>query len=341
MTGTTDAAQQRMQRWDAWLRLRTEEAIDPELPVVDAHHHLWDRGGHTYLPAQYLADVANGHQVLATVFVECLSSYRQVGPHPFRAVGETEAVAALVAGSADQSPTRLCAGIVAHADLALGAAVGEVLDAHAAAGGGRFRGIRYATAWDADPNVHGAYPNHAGMLREPAVQLATRQLVQRGLSLDVWLYFHQLDEVLELAGICPDLPIVIDHCGGPIGSGPYAGQRDTVLRRWSDAMQKFRRLDQVTLKFGGLAMPIAGFGWRALDVPPSSDQLAAAWKPYFETCLDVFGADRCMFESNFPVDRGGCSFTVLWNAFKKLSAGLSEAERAALCAGTARRVYRL
>lgn len=341
MTAGPDPAQERIRRWDEWLQQRVETAVDPALHVVDAHHHLWDRGGHTYLAPQYLADLAHGHQVLAAVYVECLAGYREQGPEPLRPVGETETVLALTAGQSETRGPRLCAGIVARADLALGAAVGEVLDAHFAAGGGRFRGIRYATAWDADPGVHGAYPTHAGMLRETAVHAGARQLVQRGLSLDVWLYFHQLDEVLELAHACPDLPIVINHCGGPIGAGPYADQRDTVRQRWHDAIQKFRRLDQISVKFGGLAMPIAGFGWRALDVPPSSDQLVSAWRPYFETCLDVFGAGRCMFESNFPVDRSGCSFTVLWNAFKKLSASLSEAERATLCSGTASRVYRL
>ena len=340
-TSASPAGAERMQQWENWLALHQEPAIDPDTPIIDPHHHLWDRGGHTYLPTQYLADSCAGHQVSATVYVECLANYREHGPEPLRCVGETAFVAGLSQASAAGDGAHLCAGIVARADLAMGTGVEEVLDAHALAAQGRLRGIRYTTAWDTSPHIHAAYPTHPGMLREAAVHSGARCLVQRGLSLDAWLYFHQIDDVAALARACPDLVIVLDHCGGPIGIGPYAGARDDVFRQWRLALQALRALHNVVLKFGGLAMPLAGFGWRKLPQPPTSAMLADAWRPYFETCLEVFGVQRCMFESNFPVDRSGCSFTVLWNAFKRLTAPLSGDERAALCAGTARRIYRL
>ena len=334
-------ASERLRQWEDWLARHEEPALQPELPVVDPHHHLWDRGGHRYLGAQYLADAQGAHPVSATVYVECLANYHEDGPQPLRCVGETVFAAGLAATHATASGTRLCAGIVARADLALGAAVEEVLDAHALAAQGRLRGIRYTTAWDTSPLIHAAYPTHPGMLCEPIVQAAAHCLSRRGLSFDAWLYFHQIDDVVALARACPDLVIVLDHCGGPIGIGPYAQNRDEVFRQWRLKLQALRDLDNVVLKFGGLAMPLAGFGWRKLPQPPDSSMLADAWRPYFESCLEVFGAQRCMFESNFPVDRSGCSFTVLWNAFKRLAGKLSDNERAALCAGTARRIYRV
>ena len=256
-------------------------------------------------------------------------------------MGETDYVASLLSGYGPDEAIDLCAGIVGRADLALGEAVDAVLDAHSLAGQGRFKGIRYVSAWDAAASVQGAYPTHAGMLLESAVLAGARRLAKRSLSLDLWLYFHQLEEVAALAKACPDLTLVINHCGGPIGVGPYAARRAEVAQQWRSALQALKPLGNVSMKFGGLAMALAGFGWRVRTVPPSSGDLVQAWQPYFDTCLDVFGAGRCMFESNFPVDRTGCSYTVLWNAFKTLAAPLSEAERMALCSVTARHVYRL
>ena len=331
---------ERMRQWEHWLGLRQEAALLPDMALVDAHHHLWDRGGHTYLPPQLLQD-AQGHRVLATVYVECQSGYRDAGPEHLRWVGETEYVARLLLQPGVKTRTDVCAGIVGRADLALGGAVDEVLDAHQHAGGARFKGVRYVTAWDADPAVHGAYTTHAGMLLEPVVQAGARRLGARGMTLDLWLYFHQMDEVAVLARACPDLTLVIDHFGGPIGAGPYAGRRDQVFQQWRRSIQALGLYENIVIKLGGMAMAVAGFGWRERAVPPSSADLAQAWQPYVDACLEAFGARRCMFESNFPVDRVGCSYTLLWNAFKKLAIPLSEPERAALCAGTAREVYRL
>jgi len=330
----------RIQQWEQWLGLYQEEALMPDLPLVDAHHHLWDRGGHTYLPPQFRQD-AQGHKVEASVYVECLSGYRDSGPEHLRCVGETETLMRVLSAPEPGAALQVCAGIIGRADLAQGDALDEVLDAHEHSAGARFKGIRYVSAWDADPAVHGAYSTHASMLTEPAVHAGARQLGARGLTLDLWCYFHQLDDVAALARACPDASLVLDHCGGPIGSGPYAGRRAEVFQRWQQGMQALGVYPNVHVKLGGMAMAVAGFGWRERAVPPSSIDLAQAWQPYVDACLESFGAGRCMFESNFPVDRTGCSYGVLWNAFKRIAQGLSQTERHALCAGTARRVYRL
>lgn len=342
MTAASPAAADRLRAWEAWLALRHEEALDPQVPVTDPHHHLWDRGGHTYLPAQFAAEVRrSGHRIQSTVYVECLSQFRKEGPEHLRPVGETAYVAGLPGVQAQPDGLSVAAGIVARADLALGDAVAEVLEAHAQAAGGRLRGVRYASAFDTDPAIHLAYPTRAGMLREPQVQAGARCLARHGLSLDAWLYFHQIDDLHALASACPDLTVVLDHCGAPIGIGAYAQRREEVFALWRDALARLARLPNVVLKFGGLAMPVFGFGWREREAPPDSAQLARAWRPYFEVCLDSFGPQRCMFESNFPVDRTGCTYGSLWNAFKRLAAPLVPDERAALLDGTARRVYRL
>lgn len=331
---------ERMQHWEQWLGLHTEEPLLPELPLVDAHHHLWDRSGHAYLPEQFRQDT-QGHKVEASIYVECLSAYRDHGPEHLRCVGETEYLMGVLSQTPANTAPDIAAGIVGRADLALAEAVETVLDAHVEAAGTRFKGIRYVTAWDADPAIHGAYPTHAGMLTEPAAQAGARRLGARGMTLDLWCYFHQLDDVATLVRACPQVAIVLNHFGGPIGTGPYTGRRDEVFQRWRQGMQALGVYPNVHVKLGGLNMAVAGFGWRQRAVPPSSNDLAQAWQPYVDACLEVFSASRCMFESNFPVDRTGCSYGVLWNAFKRLAQALSEAERETLCAGTARRVYRL
>lgn len=338
----SDAAAQRIARWEQWLALGREPALDPEQAIVDPHHHLWDRGGHTFLPAQLSAEVKDsGHRLLSSVYVECLWQHLDSGPEHLRPVGETAHVAALARAHDQSGHGGIAAGIVARADLALGAAVEEVLAAHALAAAGRLRGIRYCSAYDGDPAIHSAYPSPPGLLRESAVQAGAVQLMRHGLALDVWVYFHQLGDVLALARACPGLDIVIDHAGGLLGLGGYAGQRAAVFERWRALLQPLAERPNVVIKFGGLAMPLAGFEWRKRPRPPDSQTLAAAWQPYWDTCLELFGPSRCMFESNFPVDRSGCSYGALWNAFKRLAAPLSPTERQQVLAGTAQRVYRL
>jgi predicted TIM-barrel fold metal-dependent hydrolase len=327
-----------------WLALRQEAPIDPDVPVVDAHHHLWDRHGSRYLAHELLDDTGAGHRVEATVYVQCRSMLRQDGPAAMRPVGEVEfanGVAAMGA-SGIYGPTRLCDAIVGGADLTLGDAVAPVLEAMMAVSGGRLRGIRNPVAWHEDPAVRSspAQPPR-GLMREPAFQRGAAMLARYGLSLDVWAYHSQLDELYDLARAVPDVAVVIDHFGGPVGVGPYAGRQAHMLREWRDGMARLAMLPNTHVKLGGAGMPVFGFGFAQEETPPASGQLAAAWRPYFDICVELFGAHRCMFESNFPVDKGMFGYVVLWNAFKRLAAVCSADERADLLAGTARRIYRL
>ena len=341
-----------------------EAIIEPDLPIVDPHHHLWDwRARLPHLPAtrshpfedilhqsprylldELLADTGSGHNVIATVYVQCGAFYRADGPEALKPVGETEFVngVAAMAASGTYGATRACAGIVGHADLGLGDGVAAVLDAHIAAGGGRFRGIRHMMAHDADPAVLGPLVHaEANMCASPAVRAALGHFAARHLSLDIWVVEPQLAETVDLAKAFPDVPMVIDHVGTPVGLGTYAGKRDERFAGWAASIRALAELPNVHMKLGGLGMPFPGFEGIGPDVRPSSEALAAAWRPYIETCIEAFGAHRCMFESNFPVDRWGADYPVLWNAFKHIAAGASADEKAALFAGTATRFYRL
>ncbi len=327
-----------------WLARRSEPALDPDLPIVDPHHHLWDRPGWRYLLDELLADMGQGHNIVATVFVQCRAMHRAAGPEAMKPVGETEFVNGVAAMSASggYGPGKVCAGIVGHADLMRGAAVGEVLDAHIQAGGGRFRGIRHISAWDPDPVImNPAYTPPEDMLAQPAFRDGIAELAKRGLSFDAWLYHPQISWLTGLARAVPALPIVLDHVGGPLGIRGYAGRRDEVFAAWKASMTELATCPNVCVKLGGLGMRINGFGFEDGAEPPSSDALAAAWKPWIETTIALFGAQRCMFESNFPVDKGSYGYGVFWNACKTLAAGASAEERTALFSGTAARFYRL
>lgn len=327
-----------------WLALRHEPVLEPEQPIIDAHHHLWDRPGQRYLFDELRADLHCGHNVLATVYVQCRSMYRPDGPERMRSLGETEFANGIGAQSASNLYGRLraCAGIVAYADLTLGTAVRPVLQAHLAAAPLRLRGIRCMTAAHASPYIQpnsGNVPEH--LLMSPGFREGFAELAPLGLSYDAWAFHTQLHEVLDLARAFPDTVIVINHAGGPLGIGPYAGHRDEVYRYWRDAMRKLARCANVNVKLGGLAMHFSGLNFHLRPEPPSSLQLAVAWRPYIETCIELFGANRCMFESNFSVDKGMLSYQILWNAFKRLAASCSAGEKSQIFAETARRVYRL
>jgi L-fuconolactonase len=324
-----------------WLALHEETALEPDLPVIDPHHHLWDRPENPYLVPDLLADLGGGHRIVATVFAECGARYRADGPVELRPVGET-AFAAAAATTAGPHGTRICAGIIGHADLRLGDAVEPVLRAHLAAGGGRFRGIRQISAWHADPAARASLASPPpGLLADPGVRRGAAVLARLGLSFDAYMYHTQLADLAALADAVPDLAIVLDHTGGAIGIGPYAGRRAETFGEWRAGMRALASRPNIHVKLGGMGMRLFGFGFGAGDRPPSSAALAAAWAPHVEACIEAFGAGRCMFESNFPVDKGSCSYAVLWNAFKRIAAGASAAEKAALFAGTAARVYRL
>jgi len=328
----------------AWLAQMDETALEPALPIVDPHHHLWDHPGHRYLLDELRDDLGGGHNIVATVFVECMAFYRADGPPALRPVGETEVVngVAAMSASGQYGDARLCAGIVGFADLTLGAAVDEVLAAHVQAGGGRFRGIRHAVAWDASDDVRNSHTKPTqGLLRDPAFRAGFARLAAHELSFDAWLYHPQLADVVDLARHFPETTIVLDHVGGPLGIGPYAGRRDEVFATWRGQIAELAACDNVVVKLGGLGMKICGFDFHHRDVPPSSQVLAEAWRPYLMTCIEAFGPGRCMFESNFPVDKASCNYTVLWNALKRVSEGFSAEERADLFQRTASRVYRL
>ena len=338
------------------------DIIDPARPIVDPHHHLWDRRGYAlpagggtaferaislsrlYLLDQLNADMAAGHNVVASVFLECGAFYRADGPPHLRCVGETEFVNGVAAMSASglYGPARACAGIVGHADLLAGADVRPVLEAHLAAAPARFRGIRHSPAWDADPAVLGILQrNPPGLLAQPAFRAGLAELAALGLSYDCWLLAPQLPELIALARALPELTIICDHLATPLGTAAYTGQRDAGFAGWAANIKALAACPNVVMKVGGLAMPFSGFASFMTDPPASAEMLAAEWRPWIETAVAAFGADRCMFESNFPVDRGTCDYATLWNAFKLVSAGASEAEKTALFSGTAARVYRL
>ena len=327
---------------EQWLALVEEDALEPELPICDPHHHLWDHPGSRYLLDELLADVGDGHNVVSTVFMECGSMYRADGEQAMQPVGETEFVNGIAAMSASggYGECRACAAIVGYADLNLGAAVGPVLDAHAAASG-RFRGIRHAAGWDASAEVRNSHTSPSqGMMALSAFHTGFAELGKRGMTFDAWLYHPQIPELTALARAFPEQPIVFDHFGGPLGIGPYAGKREEIFAYWKDAVAELATCGNVVAKLGGLVMPINGFGFHKNDRPPTSEELAAATRRYYLHMIDCFGPERCMFESNFPVDKASSSYRVLWNSFKRIASGFSASEKAALFHDTAARTYR-
>ena len=327
-----------------WLDRRREEIIEPDLPIVDPHHHLVNRPETgRYLLPELLADIGTGHNITATVYLEWLSMYRAEGAVELRPVGEIEFANGVAAMSASGTygETRVCAGIVGYADLALGAPVERVLEAMIGAGGGRFRGIRFITASHPDQAAWGsAIIRPEGLLMDPKLREGFSRLAPLGLSFDAWMYHTQLGELVGLARAFPETPIVLDHVGGAIGLGRYAGRRDEVFAEWGARIRELAACPNVHIKLGGLGMRMFGFTLHTRELPPSSEELDAAWRPYMETCIAAFGPDRAMFESNFPVDKGSCSYAMLWNAFKRITAGCSAAEKQALFAGTATKFYR-
>ena len=333
---------------EAWLaRCTPEGVLDPDIPIIDTHHHLWERADHRYLLPELLADLASGtpgatHNVIATVFLQCHAMYRAQGPEEMRPVGETEFVAGVAAmsDSGGYGKTHVAAGIVGFADLTLGDRVEPVLEAHVRAGGGRFRGVRHSGNWDADP-VIGNGASGPDIYRRADFRAGLARLAALGLSLDAWVFHTQLEDVIELARAYPATNIVMGHVGGVLGYGPYAGRRDEVFAAWKPRIAELARCPNVTMKLGGMMMRSALCDYPRAERPPSSEELAALWRPYMETCIERFGARRCMFESNFPVEKMGIGWVPLWNAFKRIAAGASAEEKQALFAGTARRVYRL
>jgi L-fuconolactonase len=326
---------------EAWLAQHDEQIIEPELAIVDPHHHLWSRAGNVYLFPELLADLGSGHNVRATVFEECGSMYRADGPEELRSLGETEFVTGVAAMSASGGfgPTRACAAMVGNVNLMLGARVEPVLEAHLAASGGRFHAIRFSTAWDADERVHNTVPR-AEMLADGRFREGFKPLSRFNLTFDAWVYHPQLGEVAALAAAFPQTPIVLNHFGSPILGGPNAGRTAEVFAEWRAGMTKLASHENTYVKLGALPVRRSDKKRGAEAAPLSSEEIATAWRPFFDVCLELFGARRCMFESNFPVQKRWCSYAVLWNACKRLAASASADEKAALFSKTASEAYR-
>ncbi len=339
-----------------------EEILEPDLPIIDPHHHLWEfrRPGETpprhgfdrmlelsprYMLEHLLSDMNAGHDVRATVFVDCRAMYRAHGPEALETVGETEfanGVGAMCASGA-YGPRLACAGIVSRVDLLLGDAAGEALEAHMTRAPDRFRGIRNVGAWDADPAVLGPLAGRAreGLYADAAFRKGFAHLGRLGLTFDAWVLEPQLGDVADLAAAFPDTSIMLDHVGTPLNIGPWAGTLEERFPIWRDSMRAIAERPNVTVKLGGLAMPFCDLKGFMSATPASSAELAEAWRPWIETTIELFGPERCMFESNFPVDRGACDYATLWNALKRIASGASAEEKRALFHDTAAKVYRL
>ncbi len=332
-----------------WFALTPEPTLEPEIPVCDAHHHFWDIRPERipyqrYLLHELAEDINSGHNVRSTVFVEARSMYRSDGPEEMRPVGEVEFVQGLAAASASglYGPGRAAAAIVGHANLNLGDKVEPVLDALRAASPNRFRGIRHSVTWDSHPEVENTAAHQIeGQMASQNFRAGARVLARTGLSLDAWLYFPQLPELVDFARAVPDLTIILNHIGGLLRVGPYADRDDEVLASWRSGIAAVAECPNVTVKLGGIGMPRTGFDWATRDQPIGSEEMAESMAPFMTYCIDRFGPDRCMFESNYPVDKMAYSYNVMYNAFKRLSQGYSAAERASMFHDTAARVYRI
>jgi L-fuconolactonase len=322
-----------------WLDSVLEDVVDPDARIIDPHHHLWPIGGSLpYGLDELLGDLASGHRIVDTVFVECGASYRTAGPAELAPVGETEFVTA----EAERAPRQVMGGIVAHADLTDTEHLDIVLDAHASAAHGRLRGIRHAGSHALYPEVlmiPGAAP--AGLYADPKFRAGVARLAERGLTYDTWHYHYQNQDFADLARAVPGTTMVLDHFGTPLGVGPYASQREQIFQQWTADIADIASSPNVVAKIGGLAMPDNGFEWHTAERPPTSNEFVAAQRRYYLHTIEQFGPTRCMFESNFPVDRFSLSYRVVWNGFKKMIADFSPDERDAMLRGTAARVYRL
>lgn len=329
-----------------WLALTQEPTLEPDLPICDPHHHFWDhRPGSVpyqrYLLHELNDDIYSGHNIRSTVFLEARSMYRANGPDELRPVGEVEFVQGLAAASASgvYGPSRAAAAIMGHADLKLGANVAQILDALQAASPNRFRGIRHNVTWNTDPSWDNRETQ--GILANSQFREGARVLARMGLSLDMMQAFPQMPEIADFAKAVPDLTIILNHIGGLSRTGIYANKDDEVIPVWEEGIAAVAACPNVVVKLGGLGMPRIGFGWHGREVPIGSEELAEAMSPWLTYCIEQFGPNRCMFESNFPPDKVSFSYNVMYNAFKIMSGSYSSTERAAMLHDTAVRVYRI
>ncbi len=333
-----------------WLKLIDEEVIRPEIPIIDPHHHLWpstlsadsEFGSNRYLLEDLWEDTERGHKIVKTIFVECGQGYYNDGPEEMKPVGETEFVVSVSKeASLDNSKAQI-GGIVSYADMMLGSSAKEVLEAHLEQGKGKFKGIRHGASWDKSEEIRNS---HSIPIRhiylDSQFQKGVEQLDALNLTLDAWNYHNQINELTELSKCFPNLKIVQNHFGGPLGIGPYANRREEVFSEWQESIAELAERDNVYIKIGGLAMPINGWGWHKRELPATSDELFELHGRYYLHAIKCFGVKRCMFESNFPVDRRSISYAVLWNGFKKVVRDFSLEEKEHLFFKTAAEFYSL
>lgn len=328
-----------------------EDVIDPEIPVIDSHHHLFDRApdivAHVtkrrrFLIDEYVEMVDTGHRVLGSVVVEVHNMYRTDGPEELRVVGETEFFngQGAMGASGLWSGVQVAAGIIGPAELRHERAA-DVLDAQIAAAPARFKGVRQTGVWDEDSSIAAAvFPNPPHLYGDPMFRRGFAHLEDRGLTFDAFLMAPQLPDLVDLARTFPGTTIVLNHLGQPVGVGRHAGRLEEERPQWSADMAAVAECPNVVVKMGGLGSLFSGSPSYRVDPSVSSQVLAAEWGPYVETALELFGADRLMFESNLPTDGSG-PFLHVCNAYKRLLSGCTEAEKRAVFAGTAARVYDL
>ncbi len=331
---------------DDWLALKPEPTLEPEIPICDPHHHLWEFRPEPVHYQRYLLqdladDINSGHNVRCTVFIEVKARYRSDGPEEMRPVGEVEFVDRLATESTSglYGPAQVAAGIIGYADLKLGDRVAPVLEAMLAASPDRFRGVRHSAGWDPSPVL--VKREIEGVLSNDNYRAGARVLAGMGLCLENSLYHPQLSELAEFARAIPDLTIILNHIGGLVRVGSYANRDDEVLPAWRRGIATVAQCPNVIIKLGGVGQLRFGFNWHERESPIGSEELAEALSPLMQYCIEQFGPNRCMFESNFPVDKVSYAYNVVYNAFKRLSKSYSAAERAALFHDTAARVYRI
>ena len=337
-------AYRKLAELNAWTKQRHEAAVEPDLPIIDPHHHVWDDERGRYLIHELAEDVGTGHNIVATVFIEAGAMYRSGGPVAMRPVGEVEFVNGIAAMSASgrYGKARLIDGIVGHVDLMLGDQVQPVLEALIAAGNGRLRGVRHGVVWDTGNAAkfgRRQVPQH--QVLDPVFRRGFAHLPRQGLSFESWQFHPQLPDLADLLRAFPDANVILNHVGWLLGIPPHDGKREEVFAIWRGHMRELGQFPNLSVKLGGLGMLYCGWDFHLRDVPPSSADLAAAWRPYIETCIETFGPGRCMMESNFPVDKQSCGYGVLWNALKRITKDHTAAEKAAMYHDTAARVYRL
>lgn len=329
---------------DAWRALVKEPIIEPVRRIIDPHHHLWPtstRWG-TYTLEDLWSDTQSGHNIEKTVFIDCGASYRTDGPAHLKPVGETEYVTANAQTSARATGKTQIAGIVSFVNLTQDKQeIAEALAAHDQAGQGLFRGIRHAGPHDSTGTLSNGGTRGPGLYARPDFRAGVRQLGASGYTYDTWHFYHQNQDFLKLARAVPETTMILDHFGTPLGAGAYANRREEIFRQWKADMAEIAKCPNVVAKLGGMAMPDNGFGWDLRTTPPTSDEFVQAQRDYYLHTIECFGPQRCMFESNFPVDKLSISYAVLWNGLKKIAAGFTEAEKDAMFYGTAARIYRV